>query len=419
MVFRAGGDPLRVLTALPKYGEVVRVGVGKWQAFVVCEPELLWHVLSDHRTYDKGGVLKERVSTLIGNGLLTCGHAEHRRQRRMVQPAFSRTITAGYVSKMPDAITAIISDWRAGHVIDVLDFTHVVSARVTCDALFATGRSGDGFEQMASDLDIFMTRMYKTLLVPSAVCSFIPGNRRYQAAAARLRGIAGDIVDAAGGEGDHGAILSRLNAVRDEDGRGMSRTELIDQVTTLMGAAVDTTAAALAWALYLLAEHPDAADRVFDEVEAVLSGQTPTADDVPKLEFTQRVVNEALRLYPPAWMLTRVTTTATELAEQRIPAGTTVVCSPYLVHHRADLYRDPDRFDPERENGDLPHGAFLPFGAGARKCIGDRFAVAELTLVLAMVTRQWWFEPIPGARIRPAARMVLVPESLRLRLVAR
>jgi cytochrome P450 len=179
----------------------------------------------------------------------------------------------------------------------------------------------------------------------------------------------------------------------------------------------------LAWAIYLLAGHPDVEQRLQAEVDAVLGGAAARFDDLPKLELTGRVVTETLRMYPPGWSLARTTTTDTHLGKHPIPAGTILIYSPYLLHHLPDCYPDHDRFDPDRwidgQHAQPPREAFIPFAAGARKCVGDTFAVTEATLVLATLAARWRLQLLPNQHVRPSRSVVLYPRGLRMRATQR
>jgi pentalenene oxygenase len=169
--------------------------------------------------------------------------------------------------------------------------------------------------------------------------------------------------------------------------------------------------------LHLLARHPDIEQRLHAEADAVLGGEPVHHDHLPELQLTSRIITETLRLYPPGWITTRVVTTDTELAGYHVPEGTTVIVSPHLIHHRADLFPEPDRFDPDRFGPDgqtLPRGAYLPFGGGARKCVGDQFAITETTLALAAIAARWRLRSVPGSRVRPGVALALYPQGLRM-----
>ena len=216
-------------------------------------------------------------------------------------------------------------------------------------------------------------------------------------------------------------LMSRLLAARDEQGEGLSATELADQVAVLMLAGGETTSSAVVWSWHLLEGHPDVLAAVRAEADAVLGGDVAGWEHLPRLDLTARVVREALRLYPPGWIIPRVCTGPVTLAGRTLPAGSIVVFSPYVLHRLPDLFPDPHRFDPARWLTPAPEhrAAYLPFGAGATRCIGEEFGLAEATLILASLAAHWTLTPEPGTTVTPAARGVLVPRSFPVRLAAR
>ncbi|MFE3776289.1 cytochrome P450 [Streptomyces sp. NPDC059122] len=252
------------------------------------------------------------------------------------------------------------------------------------------------------------------------------GNRAYQSAHARLRRTCDRIIAERRADGtDHGDLLSALVAARDveDGGRGMTDAEISDTILTFFLAGTETTASTVAWALDLLARHPEIEQRLHTEVDTVLRGNPATYADLPRLELTGRIVTETLRLYPAAWFLTRSVTEDTRLGRHLLPAGTSLVYSPYLIHHRSDLYADPETFDPDRwdpERPQPPRSAFIPFAIGARKCIGDTFATTEATLALADITARWSLKYLPGHdRTRPILGASLGTGELRMRATPR
>jgi pentalenene oxygenase len=221
-------------------------------------------------------------------------------------------------------------------------------------------------------------------------------------------------------EEDHADLLSMLLSTRDENGEALTDQEIRDEAMTFVIAGSETSASLLAWTAYLLGQHPQIQERLHAELDAVLGDRLPRYDDVPKLKLTGRILSEALRMYPPVWMSTREVITRTELAGRVLHPGDNVMYSPYLLHHRADLYPEPDRFDPERwlpeRRAERPSGSYLPFAAGDRKCIGDVFAIVEATLVLASVASRWRLQPLPGIAVRPRCWATLRPNTLPMRL---
>ncbi|GHF60027.1 cytochrome P450 [Streptomyces mashuensis] len=419
-------DPLRFLRSLPG-GGLVRVRTGPWEAVVVCDPGLTRQVLLDDRTFDKGGAMYDRGREVFGNGLGTCPHAAHRRQRRLVQPAFHAARLPGYGHVMADQIDAVTGRWRNGAIIDVLAETQKLSARVVVATLFGAALTAD--EQVTAvleDFEVIQRGIARRMLLPPGARRLpTPGNRRHDRARTRLRRTVGRLVADRRADGtDHGDLLSLLLTTDDgPDGPRLTDEEITDQVMTFYFGGMESTAATLAWALHLLTRHPAASARLAAEAGQVLPGGTVARpEDLPALRYTSRVVAETLRLYPPVWVLTRTVTTDTLLGGHLLPAGTTVVYSPYLLHHRADTFPAPERFDPGRwdaEPGHAPaHAGLVPFGGGARLCVGTAFALLEVTLALATLAARWHFEPLPGLRpARPA--LVLAPQGLRLRVTAR
>jgi cytochrome P450 len=419
-------DPLRFLSSLPQHGDLVRIRLGLADAIVICDPELTRQMLLDGRTFDKGGPLFDRANEVLGDGLGTCPHGEHRRQRRLTQPAFHQARLPAYAQTMADQCDAVTGAWQDGQVIDVLPEMTALTIRVTAATMFGTALPPAIFGQILADFAAVVDGIYLRMLLPSPFDRLpIPANRRYDRARARLRQTIGQITDGYRNDGaDHGDLLSMLAAARDATtlgaaGQRLSGIEICDQAVTFLFGGTETTAALLASALYLLARHPDIQRQLQHEVDTVLAGAMPSYEDLPRLELAGRFLSETLRIYPPVWIITRTTTTDTRLGRHSIPAGTTIAYSPYLIHHRADLHADPGDFDPDRWASPHDRGTFIPFGAGARKCIGDTFAITEATLALASIARRWHLQPIPGAKNRPTPRTTLAPSRVRLRVTAR
>ncbi|PZS40380.1 MAG: cytochrome P450 [Pseudonocardiales bacterium] len=419
-------NPLRFLTSLPARGDLVRIRIGPVEAIVVCAPELIRQVLLNDRVFDKGGPFFDRGREVAGDGLINCPHSLHRRQRRLAQPAFHSTRLPGYAQVMTKHIAEVTGSWQDGQVLDVLPEMMTLTARIAVETMFSDALPAALLGTVLDDFNTVLAGIYKRVLMPpSLVKLLIFGNHRYDRARLRLRGIIGRVItDRRVSGADRGDLLSTLLSARDPaDNKGLSDIEIVDQVITFFMAGSETTASTLAWAVHLLARHPDVEHWLHAEVDAVLAGAPASFEDLPKLELTGRVVTETLRMYPPGWMFTRTTTTDTRLGGHPIPAGSILVYSPYLLHHRPDLYPDPDRFDPDRwtdgHTAQPPREALIPFGGGARKCIGDTFAVAEATLALATLATRWYLRLRPGRHIHPARFIVLRPRGLRMRATAR
>lgn len=423
-----GRQPLDFLRSLPAYGDLVKIKLGPVPFYVVCDPDLVHQVLVDDRTYDKGGTIFELLRTVAGNGLATCPHSDHRGQRRLLQPVFHRDRLPGYAKVMSSEITAMLEGWTENRKLNVLATVNDLSASIATRTLFAADIDDVTSEELRLSIDAVMVGMMRRMLLPWPFLHRLPtpGNRRFDQARKQLRQYVAQLTTDYRRAGvDHSDLLSILLAVRDENGRGLTDAEIHDQVFTFYLASSETVAATLAWSLYLLGRNPDIRERLHEEVDTVLTGRIAEYDDIPNLDLTRRVLMESLRLYSPGWMFTRVTTTVSELAGYRVPAGAIVVYSPHMVQHRADLFPDPERFDPDRWRDDsarLPRGTFTAFGGGARKCIGESFALIEATLALASIVARWRLDPLPGAHARLSPRFSSMsrslPMSVRRRLVS-
>ncbi|MET8298758.1 cytochrome P450 [Streptomyces sp. NPDC005180] len=422
-------DPFKFLSCLPQQGDLVQVRLGPLQALVACDPALVSQVLRDDRTFDKGGPVFDRSREFFGNGLATCPHGNHRRQRRLLQPAFHPARLPGYAQAATDRAAETTASWQDGQVLDVLAVMQELTARITVDTLFSTTVAPEVLTQAVNDLATVVRGLSVRMAIPPGLDRLpAPGDRRYQQARTRLpRTLRRLVTERRAAGTDHGDLLSMLLTARDTDSGPAEQTltdaEIIEQILTFFVGGTDTAASALAWALHLLGQHPEIEARLHAEVDAVLDGRPATHADLPRLELTGRILTETMRLWPPAWIVTRTCMADTRLGRYEIQARTTVAYSPYLLHHRADLYPDPDRFDPDRWTPEHPspprREAYIPFGGGARKCIGDRFGTNASVLALATIASRWRLEPVSGMRVRPALGVFVNPRGLRMRATAR
>ncbi|MFD7597668.1 cytochrome P450 [Kitasatospora sp. NPDC059812] len=431
-------DPLAFLRSLPRYGGLVQIRLGPVSAVVVCDLELTRHVLREDRVFDKGGFLFERVRDFAGNGLVTCPHADHRRQRRYVQPAFRADRIARYTEVMAREARRLAGSWSDGQEVDITAELSLAAGRSLVSTLF-TRLPFTGLQETVDDFVLLIGGSYRRMLLPHRLNRIpLPANRRYDAARTRLVRLVDEVVTAYRADPeDRGDLVSTLVAA-DAGGQALSNAEVTDQVMTIFAAGFDTIANSTVWALHLLAQHPDIADRVRAEVDAARVDATGvnvaeadraeadattaagTSASVDGLELTTRVVREAVRLYSPGWLLTRVTTTDTELGAHRLPEGTSVIYSPYLLHRQPALFPEPDRFDPERWVGVHPQrGPFIGFGAGPRRCVGEQFGMTESVLLLATIMRAWHLEHVPGRTVREMPLATLRPGPVWMRATRR
>ncbi|MFI6639057.1 cytochrome P450 [Streptomyces sp. NPDC050504] len=420
-------DPMGFLTSLPRHGDLVDIRIGPFPATVVCDPRLVKEAFLDDRSFDKGGPLYDRGRESLGNGLVSCTHDDHRRQRKLTQPAFHGSRFAGYGTVMTEQIEEVVGAWREDEMVDVYQTALTISARSLVKALFARKLPEQVLTGMIDDSTMILAGIFLRMLTPHGLDRLpTPPKRRYDRAIARLRAAVDEIIAEYRAEGvDHHDLLSLLLASRDDHlpraRQSFSDTEICDQVVTFFIAGIQGTAVTLTWALYQTAAHPVIEKRLQAEADEVLGGRIATYEDLEKLPVAERIVTETLRVCPPVWMLTRTTTADTVLGNRTIKKGTVLVLSQYLVHHLPALYPDPHLFDPDRWDSprDRRPPETIPFGHGARKCIGSLFGTNEAAMALATIAGRWSLQQLPGVPVRLTPSVLLTPKGIRMRPKAR
>ncbi|MFD5513895.1 cytochrome P450 [Streptomyces sp. NPDC127051] len=416
-------DPLNFMRSMPRDEDIVQIRMGRLRAVVVCDPELTRQVMVDGRTFDKGGPVIDGQREVVGNNIVTCPHSQHRQIRRLSQPAFHLSRFPGYGQTMTAQTMEIIDSWRDGQVVDIIRPLLELSSKILVEAMFSGAIPSSGIRRIIDDFGEITAGAFRSITMPSLINRLpTPANRRFDRVRANLRQTLSNVIaERRASGGNHNDLLTALLADQGHSGgRMLTDTDLSNEVAAFFIAGTGTTASTLSWALYLLACHPDIQDRLHAETAAVLAGHTAAYEHLPQLDLASRVITETLRLYPTAWVLTRVATADTRLGDCWIPFGTTVVVSPYLIHHRPDLFQEPERFNPDRwEIGyhpRHPRNTFIPFGLGARKCIGDQFALTEATLALANIIARWRLHDLPNQRVRLLIGTNIRPRSIRLRV---
>lgn len=426
-VYYYAKDPLGFLErCVREYGDVVYVEFLGQPTFTLQRPEDIEHVLvTRHQHYSKDRVQRRLLGgRLLGNGLLTSEGEDWLHQRRLMQPAFHRQRLAAYSRVMVEQARRQLASWKDGEVRDLYADMTRLTLGIVIQSLFGLELEGEG-GVVGPALGQVMEHFTKlqSLVLPDWVPT--PSARRYRAAVARLDAFVSGLVRRrreAGG--DTGDLLSLLLEARYEDGSRMSDERIRDEVLTLALAGHETTSINLAFCFHLLARHPEAEAALHRELDAVLGGREPTVEDLSALHYTESVVKESLRLYPPAWSISREALDEDEIAGWRVPAGAMVVMNPWTVHRDARLFEEPEAFRPERWAGGLeqrlPRFAWFPFGGGPRLCIGSSFALMESRLVLAMVAQRFRFERVPGDEVELLASITLRPKhGVKVRLRAR
>lgn len=415
-VFRPGRNPLSFLSRLVRdYGPIVHMRAGGEHLYLVTEPKHIRDILVTHqRNFRKGRGL-ERAKALLGDGLLTSEGDLHRRQRRLMQPAFHRERIGAYASMMTDYANRTTARWADGMTVDVADEMMRLTLGVVGKTLFDADVESHASEvgtAMAAVMNSFWIRMLP--FAGSLERLPIPALRRARLARQTLDGIIYRMIaERRAAPGDRGDLVSMLLLAQDHegDGRGMTDDQVRDEAMTIFLAGHETTANALTWTWYLLGEHPDIEARLHADLDRVLADRLPTLADLPSLPFVEQVATESMRLYPPAWIIGRRAINDFELDEYLVPKRSLVLLSPYLTQRDGRHFVDPDRFDPGRWTPAFKESlvpfAYFPFGGGARRCIGEGFAWMELGLVISTIAQRWRLRLVPDHPVVPQAVVTL------------
>jgi cytochrome P450 len=422
-------DPLRFFVETARaYGDVVRYRLAHRQGFLFAHPDQIKEVLVIHQhSFMKGRGL-QWAKHFLGEGLLTSEGEFHRRQRRLSQPAFHRERLPAYAAVMSEYAVRSRERWREGAVLELHREMMALTMAVVGKTLFDAQVEGEADEIGASLAAIIA--LFPRFNLPGAGLIQrlpLPSNIRFRRARARLDAtIYRVIAERRKAGGDRGDLLSMLLAARDEEGDGGSMTDrqLRDEVMTLFLAGHETTANALTWSFYLLSQNPAAEARLGEELDAVLGGRPPSAEDIARLRYTEQVFAESMRLYPPAWGIGRRALRDQEIGGTLVPAGAFVVVSPYVTQRDPRFFPDPEAFDPGRWTPDAraarPKFSYFPFGGGARQCLGEPFAWMEGVLLLAALAQRWRLRLVPGHRVEAQALITLRPRyGMRMRVEPR
>jgi len=407
-----------------RYGNVVYFRFLGVPACLINDPAGIERVLvTDHQSFTKSMDYRA-LSRVLGQGLLTSEGEFWRRQRRLVQPAFFRDRILSYAGLMTSYTARLIETWQDGEVRDLHRDMMRVTLEIAARSLFNVDIEGDA-GTIGRALTVVMDEMPKLAslaFLPDWVP--VPGLGAFHRALADLDKIVYGIVRDRRATGARpGDLLDMLLDARDENGAGMSDLQLRDEVMTLLLAGHETTANTLAWTLYLLAQNPERQSCLEAEVRTVLNARAPEAAALDRLPYTQMVLMEAQRLYPPAWAIGRKALRDFEVSGYRLRAGTNVIVSQWVLHRDPQLYPDPERFDPERWREEvagrrsLPKFTYLPFGAGPRVCVGASLALTESALVLATLVQRFRFSLASAEPVKAFPSVTLRPkQGLRLRV---
>ena len=403
------------------YGPLAHWSMGGQHFWLALDPTIIEDVLV-HQTpnFHKGRGI-QRLIPLLGHGLLTSEEPLHLRQRRLAQPAFHRDRIATYAGQMVEETQRAMTSWKDGAIIDVGEAMMHVTLAIAARTLFGTNVDADA-RVIARALTDAMKMLPVTMSPLGPLVErmpWLPVARKALAARAALDTIIYRIIAERRASGDRGDLLSMLLTASDEAGT-MSDEQVRDEAITMFTAGHETTANALTWTWALLGQTPTAAARMRAEVDAVLGRRSATMADVEALAYTRDVFSEAMRLYPPAWVVSRLAMQPVEVGGYALETNSIVITSPYASHRNAKYFEDPLVFRPERWaeiRPTLPKFAYFPFGGGNRRCIGEAFAWTEGILALATIAQQFTLDPVDATipQVEPLVTLrPLVPVRARL-----
>lgn len=428
-------DPLKLLRSLrEQHGDVARFRLATDECYLLSHPDYVRHMLRDNSSNYRKALFFDKMKVFLGNGLLTWSFEDGfwRERRRLLQPPFQPRNLRKFYDVWVQATAELVERWRmrarAGASLDafreMLAHSLDLAARtmLSCD-----GRSTDGevvIESLTTCIAHLMNKVESLIDLPEYVPT--ARNRRFLAARGALDEVMHRLIAERRRAGSQAPddLLTLLVRSNEETDNPVSSEQLRDDLLTMFVAGFETNASALAWTMWLLAQNPGHAEMLRQEVCGVIGDRTPTMEDLQALSFTRMAIQEAMRLYPPAWWVARAALADDVIGGCRIPAGSTVIASQYVTHRHPDFWEEPDRFDPMRFSParatTRPDMAYFPFGAGPRGCPGGHFAMVQLVLVVATIARHFRLVPVPGHHVgflplitmRPREPVLITPEVI-------
>ncbi|SEP06323.1 Cytochrome P450 [Halogranum amylolyticum] len=406
-----------------EYGDVVGWTEIDGPVYQLNHPEHIEHVLvQNNQNYIKGDAFQRTLSPITGNGILNSEGAIWRRNRHLIQPAFGPDRIQEYAGMMTDCIEDLLSTWADGETRPFHEDMMEVTLHIVARALFGVDIEGY-VDDVALALEEFMQASdnLSNYVLPEGVPT--PSRRRIRRARDRLDRVVYEMIEHRRDDPGERDVISMLLNVTDEEGEGLSTEQIRDEVVTLLLAGHETTALSLTFTAYALARHPEAERRLVAELDEVLDGETPTMADLSELTYTEQVVKESMRLYPPVPGIVREPVKPDVVGGYEIPTGATVRMHQWVVHRDSRWYDDPLAFKPTRWTPEfeksLPKLAYFPFAAGPRRCIGDRFAMLEARLLLATIYQRFHLELTPDTQLNLSAAVTARPKDDVLTTVSR
>ena len=401
-----------------EYGDVVRIRFAHIPVYLVVHPRDIETVLITNGANFTKSADYRALERVLGKGLLTSEGEFWQRQRSLIQPAFHRQNILSYATVMTGAAERMLNSWNDGEERNLHEDLMRVTLEIVGQCLFGAEVSGEA-ERVGEAMEVVLKRFMANASLALLFSFDIPVvfARQEQRAIQQLNQIIGGIIqERRTSDQRREDLLDMLLRARDTDGKPMSDAQLRDEVMTLFLAGHETTAIALSWACYLIAQNPEVESKLAEELRVVLGSRLPTPDDLPRLRYTDMVLKETLRLYPAVWGIGRRAIAECELGGYRVPAGANVFILQWRTQRDARFFPDPERFDPERWRedpvrlGKIPRFAYFPFGGGPRVCVGASFAMMEATLLLAMIQQKYHIELVPAHPIEVLASVTLRPK---------
>jgi cytochrome P450 len=419
-VFEPKGDTITYLTKCAReYGDIVFFRFLGVPACYVSRPDYIESVLVTQNNNFVKSKDYRAMRRVLGNGLLLSEGDFWHRQRKLIQPAFHQEKITAYAQIMVDYTQRMLETWSDGQTLDMHEAMMRLTLGIVAKTLFDADVSHEA-EDVDAALAVLMGKFLRqagmALLLPTWVP--LPTSQLLKRAVGRLDKVIYGIIEQRRASGQmSGDLLSAFLQTRDDEGVGMTDRQLHDEIMTLFLAGHETTANVLSWTWLLLGQNPEAEQKLIEELTRVLNGKIPTPSDLPRLVYTDMVLRESMRLYPPVWVIGRRALSSFRLGDYEIPANTNMLISQYLMHRDSRYFPDPDRFDPERwRAGDaraaaLPRFAYFPFGGGPRVCIGAAFGMMEAVLLLATIAQKFQIQIVPGEKVSMQPSVTLRPRN--------
>lgn len=417
-------DIFNYMEEVVTYGDLVKQRFGPFPVLIVNHPDGLREVLVTKASqFDKPVSLKTVLKDVAGQNVFTADGDFWRKQRKLMQPAFHSQRIGEYADTMVDYAHRNLANWTDQQEVDVELFNTTLTMQIITKTMFDANIDDESQEIGEIFVDLFKV-INRRLQMLFPIPSWIPthDNRVVHQGAARVKGLLKAIIDQRQGDTiDHGDLLSMLMMAEDDNGQRMSTEQILNELVVIFGAGHETTAQALTWTFWAISQHPHVEQKLVDEVDSVLGNRRATLADLPDLPYTEQVIKETLRLYPPAYVSTRQANTDTDILGHAVKKNTTVLLPFWGIHRSArwfdkPLTYNPDRFSPEGE-AQMHKYAFTPFGAGPRICIGNSFAMMEARLILATVMQHYRLVPVDGMIVEPMRNFTLTPRY-GLRMIA-